>query len=50
MGITLAGSGRWPQYRLYCPGVWLHKGKNTIIVFDMLQKKPAAISGKKKLK
>jgi beta-galactosidase len=39
-----------PQYRLYCPGVWLHKGKNTIIVFDMLQKKPAAISGKKKLK
>ncbi len=39
-----------PQYRLYCPGSWLHKGKNTIIVFDMLKKNPAVVSGKKKLK
>ncbi len=27
-----------PQQRLYCPGSWLHKGKNAIIVFDMLKK------------
>jgi beta-galactosidase len=38
-----------PQQRLYCPGSWLHKGKNTIIVFDMLRKTPAAVTGKKKL-
>lgn len=38
-----------PQYRLYCPGSWLHKGKNTIVVFDMLKKHPATVTGKKKL-
>lgn len=39
-----------PQYRLYCPGSWLHKGKNTIIVFDMLNRTPAVVTGVKKLK
>jgi beta-galactosidase len=39
-----------PQQRLYCPGSWLYKGRNTIIVFDMLKKNPATVSGKKELK
>jgi len=25
-----------PQYRLYCPGVWLNKGKNKIVILDLL--------------
>ncbi|MBS1686918.1 MAG: beta-galactosidase [Bacteroidetes bacterium] len=28
-----------PQYSLYVPGVWLHKGKNEIVIFDMLNRK-----------
>ena len=28
-----------PQQRLYCPASWLKKGKNEIIVFDLLQSK-----------
>lgn len=38
-----------PQERLYCPGSWLKKGKNVIIVFDMLKKEPATINGMKSL-
>jgi beta-galactosidase len=26
-----------PQKRLYCPGVWLKKGKNRVVVFDLLE-------------
>ena len=25
-----------PQDRLYCPGVWLRKGKNKILILDLL--------------
>jgi beta-galactosidase len=39
-----------PQQRLYCPGSWLKKGGNTIIVFDMLKTTPATVTGKEKLK
>lgn len=35
-----------PQQRLYCPGTWLKKGENEIIVFDLHQTTPAAITGK----
>ncbi len=34
-----------PQQRLYCPATWLNKGRNEIIVFDLLQKNNAAVSG-----
>lgn len=32
-----------PQMRLYCPGTFLKKGKNEIIVFDLHQKLPAKV-------
>ena len=35
-----------PQYRLYCPALWLNKGKNEMLVFDLFRAEPAAISGK----
>ena len=38
-----------PQYRLYCPGVWLKEGANEIIVFDMHQTEPGVIKGVKTL-
>ncbi|MFT3980437.1 MAG: beta-galactosidase [Ferruginibacter sp.] len=38
-----------PQFRLYCPASWLQKGKNEIVVFDVLQQTAAAVSGKKTL-
>jgi beta-galactosidase len=38
-----------PQQRLYCPASWLKKGSNEIIVFDLLQKDAATISGKRTL-
>ncbi len=25
-----------PQNRLYCPGVWLKKGKNKMVILDLL--------------
>ncbi len=34
-----------PQQRLYCPASWLKKGKNEIIVFDLLRVKEATVSG-----
>lgn len=24
-----------PQYKLYCPGVWLKKGDNEIVILDL---------------
>ena len=39
-----------PQYRLYCPGVWLRKGANEIVVFDMHQTEPGDITGHTTLK
>lgn len=38
-----------PQKRLYCPGPWLRKGKNDIVVFDLLQNEAKPICGKKTL-
>jgi beta-galactosidase GanA len=35
-----------PQKRLYCPAPWLTKGKNEIVVFDLLQNEPKPICGK----
>lgn len=35
-----------PQYRLYCPASWLKKGKNEIIIFDLLQSEPVPVEGK----
>lgn len=35
-----------PQQRLYCPGTWLQKGENEIIVLDLFAQTPAEISGK----
>jgi beta-galactosidase len=34
-----------PQQRLYCPGLWLKKGKNEIIVFDMHKTSPGTVRG-----
>ena len=38
-----------PQKRLYCPAPWLKKGKNEIVVFDLLQTEAKSISGSKTL-
>jgi beta-galactosidase len=38
-----------PQQRLYCPGVWLEKGKNEIIIFDLHQTKAETVAGKQSL-
>jgi beta-galactosidase len=38
-----------PQHRLYCPAVWLNKGRNHILVFDLHQSKAATVSGKTSL-
>ncbi|MEN6338331.1 MAG: beta-galactosidase, partial [Phycisphaerales bacterium] len=35
-----------PQKRLYCPAPWLKKGRNEVIVFDLLQNEPKPVSGK----
>jgi beta-galactosidase len=32
-----------PQFRLFVPGPWLHKGKNEIIVFDQYEKDAAPL-------
>jgi beta-galactosidase len=34
-----------PQKRLYCPASWLKKGKNELVVFDLLQDEAKAVSG-----
>lgn len=38
-----------PQFRLYCPGVWLKPGNNEIVIFDMHKTTPATIKGVKTL-
>ena len=38
-----------PQQRLYCPASWLKKGKNNVVVFDLLQQQEAEISGHQKM-
>ncbi len=38
-----------PQHTLYCPAVWLKKGRNDIIIFDLHQLKPKPVRGVKKL-
>jgi beta-galactosidase len=35
-----------PQQRLYCPGPWLNKGTNNIIVFDLMQNEARPVCGK----
>jgi len=35
-----------PQYRLYCPGPWLKKGENEVVVFDMHQTEAKTVTGK----
>lgn len=35
-----------PQKRLYCPAPWLTKGRNEIVVFDLLQNEPRPVGGK----
>jgi beta-galactosidase len=34
-----------PQQRLYCPGVWLKRGRNDLLVFDLHQSVSPAIGG-----
>jgi beta-galactosidase len=34
-----------PQQRLYCPGVWLRRGRNEITVLDLHQTEPAPVQG-----
>ncbi|HUI09223.1 MAG TPA: beta-galactosidase family protein [Bacteroidota bacterium] len=34
-----------PQQRLYCPGPWLRKGKNEVIVFDLRVSGPVPVRG-----
>lgn len=38
-----------PQQRLFCPAPFLKKGKNEIVVLELLQKKSAPVSGHKTL-
>jgi beta-galactosidase len=38
-----------PQQHLYCPASWLKKGKNELIVFDLLQEDAKMIKGVKTL-
>ena len=36
-----------PQKRLYCPGIWLRKGANEMVVFDLLQLTAPVVTGRK---
>ncbi len=38
-----------PQQRLYCPGVWLKKGINEIIIFDLYNTSSNIVKGEKTL-
>lgn len=38
-----------PQFRLYCPGSWLKKGRNEVVVFDLHQATAASVKGVKTL-
>jgi len=37
-------SAAGPQTRLYCPGVWLNSGSNTIVVFEFTQASAGSLS------
>ena len=39
-----------PQKRLFCPGTWLKKIGNDVLVFDFFSKEPKTIFGKQSLK
>ena len=39
-----------PQQRLFLPGVYLHKGNNKVIIFDMIRTLPAKLSAVPDLK
>lgn len=38
-----------PQFRLYCPGVWLKPGANEVIIFDLHKTTPSTIKGETSL-
>ncbi len=38
-----------PQKRLYCPASWLKKGKNEIVIFDLLETEARSVKGVKTL-
>jgi beta-galactosidase len=38
-----------PQQRLYCPAPWLKKGRNVIVIFDLLENGSRVVSGKETL-
>ncbi|HEX5669145.1 MAG TPA: beta-galactosidase, partial [Chitinophagaceae bacterium] len=38
-----------PQQRLYCPAPWLKKGKNEILVLDLLENEARTVAGKETL-
>lgn len=38
-----------PQKRLYCPAPWLKKGKNEIIIFDLLETEAKSVAGARTL-
>ena len=38
-----------PQQRLFCPGCWLHKGANEVLVLDLHRTRPAPIHGADRL-
>lgn len=38
-----------PQFRLYCPGVWLKPGANEVIIFDLHKTTPGTIKGETSL-
>jgi beta-galactosidase len=38
-----------PQFHLYCPANWIKKGKNEVVVFDLLQNNAASLKGVKTL-
>ncbi len=35
-----------PQKRLYCPATWLRRGRNEVLVFDLLQNEARPICGR----
>jgi beta-galactosidase len=54
MGVTWVNGhnlGRFwsigPQQTLYVPGVWLRKGRNEVIVFDLRDDRDAALAGRR---
>jgi beta-galactosidase len=40
---------RGPQFRLYCPGVWLKKENNEIVILELLSAEEEGITGEHEL-